>query len=158
MSSDPRTPFAADCLTLEIVPDLLHEIGWQAWFGDKSLTSRGAGTRSFRRQGVGAERDDHEMTRVWRRLEQSSRLPTVNARQRQVHQNQIWLQPPRLLDSLTAVAGCLGPKAAELQVVTIHFARIVEVFDHENQWLACGIPHAGDALGGWGARGLRWHS
>ena len=153
MASGPRAPIAADWLTFEIVPDLVHEIGRQAGFGDKSVASGGAGAVAFSRQRVGAQRDDQEMTRRQVRPSADESLPSRQCPATKDPSGSGPAAASGLVDSLAAIARGLGPEPAELEIVAIHLARIVEVLDDENEWLVRRIAHAGASSRDWSARG-----
>ena len=68
-------------------------------------------------------------------LEQPRRFPAIDAGQRQIHQDQIGHAALRLVDGFAAIARGFDAKAGKLEVVPIHLAGIVEIFDDQNQRL-----------------------
>src|SRR6478752_379552 len=104
MASGPRAPLARGWLTLEIVPDLLDEIGWQAGLRDESVTPGCTRPVPFGGERVRAESHDQEMARVRRRFQHSGRFPAIDTGERQIHQDEIRLQGPRLVNRFASVA------------------------------------------------------
>src|SRR5438067_1086095 len=83
---------------------------------------------------MAGERNDRDVLGPVVRLELPRRLPAVHPGQREVHQDQIGAQLERARERLVAVARLRNAEARELQVLRVHFARVLIVVHDENQW------------------------
>lgn len=148
MASGAWTALTARRLALEVLSDLVNEIGRQTGLGNESVASGGARTLPFGSERVRTQRDDQQMIGLGSGLEHSSRLPAVDTGKRQIHQNQIRLQGTCLVNGLATVASRFDAEPAELQVVAVHFARVVEILHDENQRFGFRSAHAGLVMPG----------
>jgi hypothetical protein len=148
MASGTWTAVTASRLTLEVLADLINEIGRQTGLGNESIASGSARTLPFGRERVRTQRDDQQMIGLGSGLEHSSRLPAVDSWKRQIHQNQIRLQGTCLVNGLATISSRIDTKTAELEVVPVHFSRVVEILHDENQRFGFRIAHAGLVMPG----------
>jgi hypothetical protein len=84
-------------------------------------------------EGVAGEGHDGDLAGALVLLETSRRLPAVDAREGEVHQDEVRDQIERLVERLVPVRGFFHAESGEPQVGGVHLPAIVEIVHHEDQ-------------------------
>src|SRR3989442_9834021 len=123
--------------------DLLHEAFRQARLQDEGVTPCRDGVDSAVTLNAPGAGDDGDVSRAAVLLQPPDRLPPVDLRQRQVHDDHVWLSAKCCADRRRAIAGQDVAEALRGEVHRVHLAgvRVIVHDEDERRRAAVHLPH-----------------
>src|SRR2546425_12740131 len=122
--------------------DLLQEVFRQARLQDEGVTPCRDGVHSAVALNAPGAGDDGDVSRAAVLLQPPDRLPPVDLRQRQVHDDHVWLSAKGRTDRRRAIAGQDVAEAVVGKIHRVHLARVrVIVHDEDERRRTVHFPH-----------------